>query len=93
MAHRQHWATVDVPVDLLAYPGSPRNPRADDPLMGYKYGQAVAFLRAIRGETTDYPTFRDGAEAQPRHRHDRCGHTREAVALRTARSTMMGSSI
>lgn len=24
----------------------------------------MAFLRAIRGETQDYPTFRDGAEAQ-----------------------------
>jgi predicted dehydrogenase len=64
MARRQHWATVDVPVDLLVYPGSPRNPRADDPMLGYKYDQGVAFLRAIRGETTDYPTFRDGAEAQ-----------------------------
>jgi predicted dehydrogenase len=32
--------------------------------MGYKFDQAVAFLRAIRGETQDYPTFRDGAEAQ-----------------------------
>ncbi len=64
MARRQHWAAVEVPVDLLVYPGSPRNPRADDPLVAYKYDQGVAFLRAIRGETTDYPTFRDGAEAQ-----------------------------
>jgi len=64
MARRQHWATVEVPVDLLVYPGSPRNPRADDPLVAYKYDQGVAFLRAVRGETTDYPTFRDGAEAQ-----------------------------
>jgi predicted dehydrogenase len=29
-----------------------------------KYDQGVAFVRAIRGETTDYPTFRDGAEVQ-----------------------------
>jgi predicted dehydrogenase len=64
MARRQHWATLEVPVDLLAYPGSPRNPRADDPLVAYKYDQGVAFLRAILGETNDYPTFRDGAEAQ-----------------------------
>jgi predicted dehydrogenase len=64
LARRQQWATVEVPGDLLVYPGSPRNPRADDPLMGYKYDQGVAFLRAIRGESTDYPTFRDGAEAQ-----------------------------
>jgi predicted dehydrogenase len=64
MARRQHWATVEVPAELLVYPGSPRNPRADDPLVAYKYDQGVAFIRAIRGETTDYPTFRDGAEAQ-----------------------------
>jgi predicted dehydrogenase len=64
MASRQHWATVDVPPDLLVYPGSPRNPRADDPLLGYKYDQGVAFVRAIRGETTDYPTFHDGARVQ-----------------------------
>ena len=64
MARRQHWATMDVPLELSVYPGSPRNPRADDPMVGYKYDQAVAFLRAIRGETTDYPTFEDGAEAQ-----------------------------
>ncbi len=50
--------------DLRKYPGSPRNPLTDDPLMGYKFDQGVAFLRAIRGETQDYPTFRDGAEAQ-----------------------------
>ena len=64
MARRQHWATVEVPPELAVYPGSPRNPRADDPLLGYKYDQGVAFVRAVRGETTDYPTFRDGALAQ-----------------------------
>jgi predicted dehydrogenase len=36
----------------------------DDPLVGYKLDQGVAFLLGIRGETQDYPTFRDGAEAQ-----------------------------
>ncbi|HWC03889.1 MAG TPA: Gfo/Idh/MocA family oxidoreductase [Methylomirabilota bacterium] len=64
MARRQHWATVEVPPELAVYPGSPRNPRADDPLLGYKYDQGVAFVRAVRGETTDYPTFRDGAAVQ-----------------------------
>jgi predicted dehydrogenase len=64
MARRQQWATVEVPPDLQVYPGSPRNPRADDPLMGYKYDQGVAFVRAVRGETADYPTFEDGAQAQ-----------------------------
>jgi predicted dehydrogenase len=36
----------------------------DDPLLGYKLDQGVAFLSAIQGETGDYPTFRDGAAAQ-----------------------------
>jgi len=64
MASRQHWATLEVPPDLAVYPGSPRNVRADDPLLGYKYDQGVAFVGAIHGETTDYPTFRDGAAVQ-----------------------------
>ena len=64
MTRTQQWARAEVPFDLLRYPGSPRNPRMDDPLVGYKLDQGVAFLQAIRGETKDYPTFRDGAEAQ-----------------------------
>jgi len=64
MTHTQQWARAEVPFDLLKYPGSPRNPRVDDPLIGYKLDQGVAFLQAIRGETRDYPTFRDGAEVQ-----------------------------
>jgi len=64
MTRTQQWARAEVPFDLLKYPGSPRNPRMDDPLVGYKLDQGVAFLQAIRGETQDYPTFRDGAEAQ-----------------------------
>ena len=64
MTRRQHWARLEVPPDLVVFPGSPRNPRTDDPLLGYKYDQGVAFVRAVHGETTDYPTFRDGAEVQ-----------------------------
>jgi len=64
MTRTQQWARAEVPFDLATYPGSPRNPRMDDPLLGHKLDQGVAFLRAIRGETQDYPTFRDGAEAQ-----------------------------
>lgn len=64
MTRSQQWARAEVPFDLRKYPGSPRNPLVDDPLMGYKFDQGVAFLQAIRGETADYPTFRDGAEAQ-----------------------------
>lgn len=64
MTAAQQWARAEVPFDLRKYPGSPRNTRVDDPLLGYKLDQGVAFLLAIRGETADYPTFRDGAEAQ-----------------------------
>jgi len=64
MTRTQQWACAEVPGDLQKYPGSPRNPRLDDPLLGYKLDQGVAFLQAIRGDTRDYPTFRDGAEAQ-----------------------------
>ncbi len=64
MTRTQQWARAEVPYDLLRFPGSPRNPRMEDPLVGYKLDQGVAFLRAIRGETQDYPTFRDGAETQ-----------------------------
>lgn len=64
MTTTQQWARAEVPFDLMKYPGSPRNPRTDDPLLGYKFDQGVAFLQAIRGETQDYPTFRDGAAAQ-----------------------------
>ena len=64
MTRTQQWARAEVPFDFVKYPGSPRNPRLDDPLLGYKYDQGVAFVRAVRGETQDYPTFRDGAETQ-----------------------------
>jgi predicted dehydrogenase len=64
MTRTQQWARAEVPFDLMKYPGSPRNPRLDDPLLGYKYDQGVAFLQAISGETHDIPTFGDGAAAQ-----------------------------
>jgi predicted dehydrogenase len=64
MTRTQQWARAEVPFDLMKFPRSPRNPRIDDPLLGYKFDQGIAFLQAIRGETQDYPTFRDGAAAQ-----------------------------
>ena len=64
MTRTQQWATAVVPFDLMKVPGSPRNPRLDDPLLGYKLDQGVTFLHAIHGLTRDYPTFQDGAEAQ-----------------------------
>jgi predicted dehydrogenase len=64
MTSTQQWARAEVPPALRKYPGSPRNPLAEDPLLGYKLDQGIAFLRAIRGESADYPTFLDGAAAQ-----------------------------
>ena len=64
MTRTQQWARAEVPFDLMKYPGSPRNPRLDDPLLGYKLDQDIAFVKAVRGETDDYPTFGDGAAAQ-----------------------------
>jgi predicted dehydrogenase len=64
MTKSQQWARAEVPTELRKYPGSPRNVFTEDPLLGYKLDQGVAFVRAIRGETQDYPTFRDGAAAQ-----------------------------
>jgi predicted dehydrogenase len=64
MTRTQQWARAEVPTDLMKVPGSPRNVRLDDPLLGYRLDQGVTFLKAIRGETSDYPTFQDGAAAQ-----------------------------
>jgi predicted dehydrogenase len=64
MTRNQQWACADVPYDLLKIPGSPRNPWAEDRLFGYKLDQGIAFLRAIREKTYEYPTFQDGAEVQ-----------------------------
>jgi predicted dehydrogenase len=64
MTATQQWARAEVPPALRKLPGSPRNPLAEDPLLGYKLDQGIAFLRAIRGESADYPTFADGAAAQ-----------------------------
>lgn len=64
MTRTQQWAGAAVPHDLMKIPGSPRNPWAEDPLLGYKLDQGIAFLRAIREETREYPTFQEGAEVQ-----------------------------
>jgi predicted dehydrogenase len=60
----QQWARAEVPPEFRKVPGSPRNPQTEDPLLGYKLDQGITFLRAIRGETQDYPTFADGAASQ-----------------------------
>jgi len=64
MTRTQQWARVEIPFDMRKVPGSPRNPMCDHPILGSRFDQGVTFLRAVRGETQDYPTFQDGAEAQ-----------------------------
>jgi predicted dehydrogenase len=64
MTRTQQWARAEVPPALMKFPGSPRNVRLDDPLLGSRLDRGVAFLGAIRGVTTDSPTFRDAAAAQ-----------------------------
>jgi predicted dehydrogenase len=64
MTRTQQWTCAAVPHELMKIPGSPRNPWAGDPLFGYKLDQGITFLRAIREETCEYPTFHDGAAVQ-----------------------------
>jgi len=61
MTRTQQWARAEVPSTSGSIPAA-EEPAVDDPLLGYKLDQGVAFLRAVRGETQEYPTFHDGAE-------------------------------
>jgi predicted dehydrogenase len=56
--------TLPVPAELLAWPGSPRDPRAGDPLTAFRYDQDVEFINAILEQRPCAPSFRDGARAQ-----------------------------
>ncbi|XYI02215.1 Gfo/Idh/MocA family protein [Sorangium sp. So ce1128] len=56
--------SVPVPEDLLKTPGSPRDPRAGDPLQGFRYDQAFEFVQAIVEGRPASPDFRDGSRVQ-----------------------------
>jgi predicted dehydrogenase len=56
--------TVQVPADFLVYPGSPRDPKAGDPLATFRYDQDFEFIDAIRSGRPCRPSFLDGARAQ-----------------------------
>jgi predicted dehydrogenase len=56
--------TTPVPEDCLKVPGSPRDPRAGDPLQGFRYDQSFELLQAIVEGRKASPDFRDGARAQ-----------------------------
>jgi predicted dehydrogenase len=53
--------TIAVPEDYWRAPGSPRDPRAGDPLITFRYDQAWEFVSAIREQRPCRPSFHDGA--------------------------------
>jgi predicted dehydrogenase len=55
---------IPVPEEFWRWPGSPRDPRAGDPLVTFRYDQAWEFVDAIRNQRPCDATFHDGARAQ-----------------------------
>ncbi len=53
-----------VPPEFWVWPGSPRDPGVGDPLVTFRYDQAVEFVNAIREQRPCALTFHDGARAQ-----------------------------
>ena len=53
-----------MPESFLVEPGSPRDPRAGDPLQAFRYDQTWRFLQSILDGTPVGPSFRAGLEAQ-----------------------------
>lgn len=57
-------APLSVPREFWTWPGSHRDPGVGDPLVAFRYDQAIEFVNAIREERPCAVTFRDGARAQ-----------------------------
>jgi predicted dehydrogenase len=55
---------VPVPTEFHVVPGSPRDPRQDDPLVTFRYDQNYEFIDAIRKQRPCSPSLLDGARAQ-----------------------------
>lgn len=55
---------LPVPPDFLVYPGSPRDPRAGDPVVTFRYDQECAFIQSILDGGGNIPTFYDGMRCQ-----------------------------
>jgi predicted dehydrogenase len=55
---------VAVPESFLVEPGSPRDPRAGDPLMAFRYDQTWRFLQSILDGAPVGPSFRAGLDVQ-----------------------------
>jgi predicted dehydrogenase len=56
--------TITIPEEFWRWPGSPRDPRAGDPLVTFRYDQAWEFTEAIRQQRPCVPSFHDGARVQ-----------------------------
>ncbi|MBI3415712.1 MAG: Gfo/Idh/MocA family oxidoreductase [Verrucomicrobia bacterium] len=55
---------LPIPREFFTWPGSPRDPGVGDPLITFRYDQAVEFVNAIREQRPCSVTFHDGARAQ-----------------------------
>jgi predicted dehydrogenase len=55
---------LPLPREFQVWPGSPRDPGAGDPLVTFRYDQAVEFVNSIREQRPCSVTFHDGARAQ-----------------------------
>lgn len=58
------YQALDVPREFWTWPGSPRDPAAGNPLIAFRYDQAIEFVNAIREQRPCAVTFHDGARAQ-----------------------------
>ena len=56
--------TVPVPEAFLKWPGSPRDPRAGDPVATFRYDQDVEFIDAIVNQRPCAPSFYEGCRVQ-----------------------------
>jgi predicted dehydrogenase len=54
----------EVPREFWVWPGSPRDPSIGDPVVTFRYDQAVEFINAILEKRECTPSFRDGAAMQ-----------------------------
>lgn len=55
---------LTVPPEFWVWPGSPRDPGVGDPLVSFRYDQAVEFINSIREARSCAVTFHDGVHAQ-----------------------------